>query len=172
VEKALKDRLADKLTTKVWFDPVTQRSAEPGEDAEAFASRLRITGTGQGEAKLREKLEAKKRALDAAEQEVSGRKKEKWFSVGAAILNNLPSILSGGRGIGRRGISNVGGMLGKERMEDAAEARRDALKAEVDDLNGQLTGLVNVDATRFEQRDVRPAKADVKLLRYELLWVR
>jgi len=39
-------------------------------------------------------------------------------------------------------------------------------------LNGQLTGLVNVDATRFEQRDVRPAKADVKLLRYELLWVR
>lgn len=172
VEKALKERLADKLAATVWFDPVTGRQAEPDEDAASFAARLLGAGAGPDEAKLRERLERKTRDLAAAEQELSGRRKEKWYSVGAAILTNLPGILSG-RGMTRfrRGASGVGSVLTKDRMEDAAQARVDALKAEVAELERQVTQLMVVDESRFEHREVRPARTDVDVLRYELLWV-
>jgi len=119
VEKALKERLADKLEVTVWFDPVTERYAQPDEDPEKFAARLLSSGPGPDEAKLREKLERAKRDLEAAEQELSGRKKQKWFSVGTAILGG---ILSGGRGLARtrRGLSGMGTVLNQDRMEDAA----------------------------------------------------
>jgi hypothetical protein len=170
VEKALKDRLADTLEATVWFDPVTQRYAEPEEDAEAFAGRLLSHGPGPDEAKLRERLDRKKRDLAAAEQELSGRKTSKWMTVGTAILDG---ILSGGRGFSRtrRGLSRVGTVLNQDRMENAAEARVEDLRAEVADLDRQVTALMAVDSTRFEQKTVTPLKKDVDLLRYDLLWV-
>lgn len=170
VEKALKERLSDKLQVEVWFDPVTQRYAAPGEDPEAFAARLLSTGPGPDEAKLRERLERKKRDLAAAEQEASGRKTQKWFSVGTAILGG---ILSGGRGLARtrRGLSGMGTVLSQDRMEGAAEARAVDLRAEVADLDRQVTALMVVDRARFEQKTLAPAKKDVDLLRYDLLWV-
>jgi hypothetical protein len=174
VEKALKDRLAEKLEAAVWFDPVTERYGQPGEDAEALAARLLSAGPGPHEAKLRERLEKKKRDLDAAERDLSGRKKQKWWSVGAAVLSNLPGLLGGRRGaISRvsRGVSNVGSVLSQDRMEDAAEARVEELKAEVAELERQVTALMVVDSSRFEQTTVAPLKKDVDLLRYDLLWV-
>jgi hypothetical protein len=170
VERALKERLADKLEVTVWFDPLTERHAEPDEEPEAFAARLLSTGPGPDEAKLRERLERKKRDLQAAEQELSGRKKEKWFSVGTAILGG---ILSGGRGLSRarRGISGMGSVLNKDRMEGAAESRVEQLRAEVEELDRQVTGLMVVDSSRFEKKTLTPARKDVDLLRYDLLWV-
>jgi hypothetical protein len=170
VERALKERLADKLEATVWFDPVTERHAEPDEDPEKFAARLLSTGPGPDEARLRERLERKKRDLQAAEQELSGRKKQKWFSVGTAILGG---ILSGGRGLARtrRGISGMGTVLNQDRMEDAAESRVEQLRAEVEELDRQVTALMVVDSTRFEKRTLTPARKDVDVLRYDLLWV-
>jgi hypothetical protein len=170
VEKALRERLSDKLEQTVWFDPLTQRHAEPGEEAEAFAARLLSAGPGPDEAKVRERLERKKRDLAAAESELSGRKKSKWVTVGTAILDG---ILSGGRGFSRtrRGLSRVGTVLNQDRMEDAAQARVQDLRAEVDELERQVTGMMVVEATRFEERTVAPARKDVDVLRYDLLWV-
>jgi hypothetical protein len=174
VEKALRERLADKLEVTVWYDPVTERYGQPGEEAEAMAARLLSAGPGPDEAKLRERQEKKKRELDVAERALSGRKKQKWFSVGTAILSNLPGLLSGGRrAISRvsRGVSGVGTVLNQDRMEDAAEARVEQLRAEVAELDRQVTALMIVDATRFEEKRLAPAKRDVDLLRYDLLWV-
>ena len=170
VEKALKERLADKLEVTVWFDPVTERYAQPGEDPEKFAARLLSAGPGPDEARLREKLERAKRDLQAAEQELSGRKKQKWFSVGTAILGG---ILSGGRGLARtrRGLSGMGTVLNQDRMEDAAESRAERLRAEVADLDRQVTALMTVDSARFEEKTLTPNRRDVDLLRYDLLWV-
>jgi hypothetical protein len=170
VEKALKERLADKLEVTVWFDPVTERYAQPDEDPEKFAARLLSSGPGPDEAKLREKLERAKRDLEAAEQELSGRKKQKWFSVGTAILGG---ILSGGRGLARtrRGLSGMGTVLNQDRMEDAAESRAERLRAEVAELDRQVMALMVVDSTRFEEKTLTPARRDVDVLRYDLLWV-
>jgi hypothetical protein len=170
VEKALRERLSDKLETTVWFDPLTERYAEPGEEAEAFAARLLSAGPGPDEAKLRERLERRQRDLAAAEAELSGRKRSKWLTVGTAILDG---ILSGGRGFSRtrRGLSRVGTVLNQDRMEDAAEARVQQIRAEVAELDRQVTGMMVVDATRFEERTVAPARKDVDVLRYDLLWV-
>jgi hypothetical protein len=174
VEKALKERLADKLEATVWYDPVTEAYGQPGEEAEALAARLLSAGPGPEEARLRERLEKKKRELETAERDLSGRKKQKWFSVGTAILSNLPGLLGGSRrAISRvsRGVSGVGTVLNQDRMEDAAEGKVGQLKAEVAELDRQVTALMVVDSARFEQKTVAPAKRDVDLLRYDLLWV-
>ena len=168
IEKALKERLASKLGAMAWFDPVTQHSGLPGEDAEAFAKRLLSAGPGPQEADLREKLEKKKRDLANAERELGERKKETWLSVGGAILQNLPILFGRRRSISVSGASSV---LSKNRIENEAEERVATLKAEVDALDRKVTGLMVVESSRFEQREVEPVKSDVKILRYDLLWV-
>ena len=39
------------------------------------------------------------------------------------------------------------------------------------ELDQKVTGLMVVDASRFEQRAIVPVKSDVKILRYDLVWV-
>jgi hypothetical protein len=168
IEKALKERLPSKLEAVTWFDPVTGQYALPGEDAEVFAKRLLSARPGPEEADLREKLERKKRELAQAEEELAGRKKETWLSVGGAILSNLPVIFGKRRSISVSGASSV---LTKNRMENAAEARVEELKAEAAELDRKVTGLMVVDTDRFEQRPLAPVKSDVKILRYDLVWV-
>jgi hypothetical protein len=168
IEKALKERLAAKLEAVTWFDPVTEQYALPGEDAETFAKRLLSAKPGPEEAGLRERLERKKRELAQAEEELEGRKKETWLSVGGAILSNLPVLFGKRRSISVGGASSV---LTKNRLENAAEARVVELKAEVTDLDRKVTGLMVVDTDRFEQRPLAPVKSDVKILRYDLVWV-
>jgi uncharacterized protein DUF87 len=161
VEKAIRDRLPDRLAVSVWADPMTGATSAPGESAEAFAARV---GTGGATAaKLQAKLDKKRRDLAAREEEMAGRKTEKWAALGSAVLSNVF-----GRG---RGLSGAGSVLSKNRMENAAEARVAGLKTEVAALEKDLATFNSVDPGRFEPRTVIPSRAQVKLLRSALLWV-
>ncbi|HVR71930.1 MAG TPA: helicase HerA-like domain-containing protein [Vicinamibacteria bacterium] len=166
VERVLKDRLADKLTARAWYDPVTERLSDPGEDAAAFAARLLAAGPGPKEAKRRERLQKARRNLETAEQSLSGRRAEKWTAIGTAVLSNLG--LFRGR---KRTISGAGSVVTKNRMENAAEARVAALRAEVAGLESELAAQASAGAERFEPRMVEPVRSDVSILRYDLVWV-
>jgi hypothetical protein len=165
LEKALKDRLADKLAVTLYFDPVTKETSTPGESKDAFAQRLKSDG-GSGDDRLEDQLEKKKRDLAIKEQELSGRKTEKWTAIGTAILSNIG--LFTGR---KRTISGTSAVLTKNRMENTAEARVEAMRAEVTDLEAKVAEWGAVDASRFEERPLVPGRSDVKILRYDLLWV-
>jgi hypothetical protein len=45
------------------------------------------------------------------------------------------------------------------------------LQAEVDQLESELEALRTVDPMRFETRAVKPAKTDVSVIRYDVLWI-
>jgi hypothetical protein len=162
----LRERLPDKLSATVWRDPVTDRSSEPGEEASAFATRLRAGGPGPRAATLRQRLVKARRDLQAAEESLSGRRAEKWTAVGTAILSNLG--LFGGR---KRTISGAGTVVSKNRMENAAEARVGELRAEVAALEAETAALAGIAPERFEQRTVEPVRSDVNILRYDLVWI-
>jgi hypothetical protein len=166
LERALRDRLADKLAATIFTDPVSRRRSEPGETRDAFAARLQKDGGGGAVERLRDQLDKKKRELAMREQDLSGRQSEKWMAIGAAVLQNLP-IFTGKK----RTITGAGTVLTKNRMEDNAEARVEALKAEVADLEQELASAEAVDASRFEEETLVPARAAAKILRYDILWV-
>lgn len=166
VERALKERLADKLATVVLSDPVTKTSANPGETRADFARRLGAAGDGEAAGKLADKLAKKRADLAVREQELSGRKQEKWLAVGGAILSNLG--IFGGR---KKTISGAGAVVSKNRMENTAEARVEALQAEVATLEAELEQLRSIDPARFEETPLVPAKSAVKVLRCEVVWV-
>lgn len=166
LEKTLKERLPDKLAIKLLLDPLTRSSSLPGETPEAFAARLRHAGGGARADKLRDKIQKKQGELAAREQDLAGRKSEKWAAIGTAILSNL-GLLTGRK----RTISGAGTVLSKNRMENTAEARVEALKAETADLQQELETLASVDTARFQERVLVPSKGDLKILRYDVLWV-
>lgn len=166
LEKALKDRLPDKLALTLLSDPVTKNMSNPGEDRAAFAARLSAAGGGEQVARLRDKLEKKQRDLATKQQELSGRKQEKWMAIGTTILSNIG--LFTGR---RKTISGAGTVLSKNRMENTMEAKVEGLQAEIAGLEAQLQQLAEVDPQRFEEVQLVPAKTAVKLLRYEVVWV-
>ena len=169
LEKALRDRLPDKLGTTVLLDPVTKAESRPGETREAFGARLAQVGqVGGGAAaeKLRDTIEKKKRDLAVREQDLAGRKSEKWVALGSAVLQNIG--LFTGR---KRTITGAGTVLSKSRIQDTAEARVEALRAEVAEIEQELAAHTDVDPARFTEQVMLPAKTGVKLLRYDLLWV-
>jgi len=166
IEKALKDRLPDKLATTLWLDPTTGATSRPAETVEAFAARVGQESAGPRQAKQREKLEKKRRDLASAEQDLSGRKREKWAAWGNAVISNI-GLLTGRK----RTISNVPTAMSKQRMEDTAESRVEALRAEVAALETEAASGGAVDPGRFEQQQVVPARGGVDLLRYDVLWV-
>ena len=86
--------------------------------------------------------------------------------MGTAILSNIG--LFTGR---KRTISGASSVLTKNRLENTAEARVDALKAEIADLESQLASASAVDPARFEEKKVVPARTDVSILRYDVVWV-
>jgi uncharacterized protein DUF87 len=165
IEKALKERLPDKLAVTLWYDPVTKAVSQAGEDKAAFAARLQAGG-GVAGAKIQDKLERKRRELTTAEQELAGRKTEKWAALGTAILSNIGLVT--GR---KRTITGAGSVLTKNRMENTAESRVEALRAEVAELEGELGGPGGIDPERLQPRAMVPGRSDVKVLRYDLVWV-
>jgi hypothetical protein len=167
LEKAVRDRLPDKLAITVYRDPVTGEASRPGETREAFAARLSSEGGGDAAARLRDRLAKKQQDLALREQEAAGRRQEKWAAVGSAVLRNL-GLLTGRK----RSVSGVTSVLSKNRMEDNAEARVEALRAEVAALQEQLTAVERVDPGRLEEQVQAPARGGVKLLRCDLVWVR
>jgi hypothetical protein len=166
LERALRERLPDKLAITLLVDPVTKSTSQPGESADAFAARLQTQGGGAKAEKLRDRIERKQGELAAREQDLSGRKGEKWAAIGTAVLSNIGLLMGK-----KRTISGAGSVLAKNRMENAAEARVAALKAEIADLERELEALGSVDAARLQERVLVPSKSDVKLLRYDVLWV-
>jgi uncharacterized small protein (DUF1192 family) len=166
LERALKARLPDKLAQAVFHDPVTDETSRPGETREAFAARLARDGGGDAARLLRQKLDKKKSDLALREQEVTGRRQEKWMAVGSAVLNNIGLIFGK-----KRTVTGVSSVLTKNRMEDNAEARLEALRAEVAALEAQLAQATEVDPARFEEHSVAPVRGGVTLLREDLVWI-
>ena len=100
------------------------------------------------------------------DQEVAGRKQEKWLAIGSAVLSNI-GLLTGRK----RSVSGVGSVLTKNRMEGTAEARLEALRAEVAELERQLAETAAVDPDRLVEESLAPVRGGVGLLRYDLIWV-
>ena len=166
LERALKARLPDKLTLAVFHDPVTGETSRPGEAREAFAARLATAGGGEKARSLSEKLAKKRQDLALREQEVAGRRQEKWFAVGSAVLQNIGLLMGK-----KRSITGVSSVLTKNRMEDTAEGRLEALRSEVAALEEQARAAAEIDPARFEELAVAPVRGGVALLRQELVWV-
>jgi hypothetical protein len=168
LEKAIKDRLPGELAGVVWTDPVTRMTSSPGEDREAFAARLAQGAASDASpvAKLRDRLDKKKRDLEARQKDFEGRRTEKWVALGSAVLSNVG--LFTGR---KRTISGAGSVVSKNRMEGTAEARVDALKAEIAALEEELAAHRSVDPARLSSTTVVPTRTQVKLLRYGIVWV-
>jgi hypothetical protein len=166
IEKALRDRLADKLAVTLLVDPVTRQQSSPGEDRAAFAARLGAEGGGAAVQKLQAQLEKKQVALATREQDLSGRKSEKWMAIGSAVLSNIG--LFTGR---KRTVTGASSVLSKNRLENNAEAQVEALRAEVADLTRQVAAASAIDPARFQEESLVPARTAVKVLRYDLLWV-
>jgi hypothetical protein len=164
IEKALRERLDDKLAVKVFRDPLTKAVSAPGEAREAFTAR--VAAGGDAALALRQKLEKKRADLAVREQEVAGRKQEKWLAIGTAVLSNI-GLLTGRK----RTVSGVGSVLSKNRLEGTAEARVEALRAEVEELGRQLGEATTVDPARFVEESLAPVRGGVGLLRYDLVWV-
>ena len=61
--------------------------------------------------------------------------------------------------------------MSKQLMEDTAETRVEALRAEVAALEAETASGAAVDPGRFEQQQVVPARGGLDLLRYDVLWV-
>jgi hypothetical protein len=174
LERAIKERLPAKLAVTQLVDPLTKATSEPGEARDAFAARVQgAAGEGAKAAKLREQIEKKRRDLVLKEQEAQGRSHEKWAAAASAGISFLGALVGKRGGVGKAlgGVSKAGTVLSKNRMEDTAEARVEALKAELAGLEEQLAALGAVDPARFEEKTVVPARADVKLLRYDVVWV-
>jgi hypothetical protein len=65
----------------------------------------------------------------------------------------------------------MGGVTSKNRMEDNAEARVEALKQEIAAIEAEIAGASEVDPARFEEKTLIPTKTSTKLLRYDIVWV-
>jgi hypothetical protein len=166
IEKLLKERMPDKLATTIFEDPVTKTVSAPGETRDAFVARLATAAGGVAGETLRDKIEKKKRDLAIKEQELSGRKTEKWAAIGGAILSNI-GLFTGKK----RTISGASSVLSKNRMENTAEGRVEALKAEIAGLEEDLAAKANVDPARLTEKTIVPARTEVKILRYDVVWV-
>ena len=162
LEKSVKERLPDKLEAKLFRDPVTKSLSKPGESPEAFAARI---ADESAPAALREKLEKKRRELAAAEAQEKGREVEKYTAIATAAADVLGGLFGRKKTL-RTG--KVGSVLTKNRMEGAAEARVEALRAEVAELEGKAAPP---DASRFERVVVVPQKSQLDLLSIGVAWV-
>jgi hypothetical protein len=165
IEKALRQRLPDRLTVTVFYDPDTKEQSTPGETAEAFVRRLHASRGGKAAEKIRSRLAKKKATLALREEEVEGRRHEKWFAIGKTVLR-MTGLL--GR---RRRVTGVDSVLTKNRLEDKAEARLEATRAEVAELERELGEVVDVNSASLDEKSLRPTRGGVKVLRYDLVWV-
>ena len=87
--------------------------------------------------------------------------------MGSAILSNI------GLFTGRKRTMTRGGQRpdSKNRMENSAEARVEALRTEIGSMQEELGRLTAVDPERLVAQQLVPARSDVKILRYDLVSV-
>ncbi|MCA9855578.1 MAG: hypothetical protein KC482_18655, partial [Dehalococcoidia bacterium] len=152
---------------EVLYDPVSRTYGEFGEDEAVLAMRIpRVASERKKRQAIESRLAKKRSDLAIKSQEISGRRMEKWASIGTSILSNI-NIFTGRK----RTVTGVGGVLSKNRMEQTARDRKERLEAEIAELEQQLAELNDIDTSRFETRTLKPARADVSELRRELVWV-
>jgi hypothetical protein len=163
VEKAVRERLPDRLATKLLRDPVSGALSAPGETPETFASR--VAGAAKIPAALQQKLDTKRRALAAAEEQEKARSMETWTTAAGAALDVIGGLYAKRKSVR---VGKVGTVLSKRRMEGAAEARIEDLKAEIAALEEKVA---MPDPSRFEEIDVVPLKAHVDILSVGVAWV-
>lgn len=179
IERAIKDRLADEFRLTVLLDSVTKMQSLPGESPEEFEKRLEASVSNAEADKLRERLQRKQRDLQKATEDLEGRAQEKKaamlkgaIEVGASLFG---SLFGGRRSTAastiRKGASAMGGVTSKNRMEDNAESRVEALKQEITEIESSIETAGDVDPSRFEEKTVAPTKTATKLLRYDIVWV-
>ncbi|HQR68504.1 MAG TPA: hypothetical protein PLB02_14035, partial [Thermoanaerobaculia bacterium] len=162
LEKSVRERLPDKLEAKLLRDPVTKALAAPGESAEAFAARI---AAESAPAALKERLDRKRRDLAAAEAQEKGREVEKYTAIATAAADVLGGLFGKKKTLR---TAKVGTVLTKNRMEGAAEAKVEALRAEIAELEAKVAPP---DPSRFESVTVVPQKAQIDLLSIGVAWV-
>ena len=169
IERILRDRLDDRLTAELIFDPVTKKFSNLGEDEAAFAARLAGTSTVSTKRDaLDTKIAKLERDVSMKSQELKGRKFEKWMSILTALLANLNVFTGSSKKVKTTGMGSV---LTKNRMENTAESRKEALEAQLKELKAQREELDAPDPSRFERRTIKPTKTDVSIVRYDIAWV-
>ena len=179
IERAVKERLADEFRMTVLLDSVTNMQSQPGESADAFEKRLEASVSNDEAERLRERLLRKQRDLQKATEDLEGRAQEKKaailkgaIEVGASLFG---SLFGGRRSTAastiRKGASAMGGVTSKNRMEDNAGSRVEALQQEISQIESAIEDAGDVDPKRFEAKTVAPTKTATKLLRYDIVWV-
>jgi Helicase HerA, central domain len=167
VERVVRDRLDDRLAAELLFDPISKKFAASGESEFDFAARLSREPAANSKRSAIELKIAKKRAdLQVKKRDMEGRKAEKWASIGTSILGNI-GLFSGRK----KRVTGVSTVLSKNRMENTAEARVEDIEQDIAALEQDLAALSVVDPSRFERRTVKPAKTDVSIIRFDVLWV-
>jgi hypothetical protein len=167
IERTLKARLDDALSTELLYDRDTRMLSHPGEDVDAFARRIQDTPALKEDSQaLERKLADKRGELSQRQQEAKSRGFEKWASLGTSLLSNIG--LFTGR---KRTVTGLSGVLSKQRMENTAKSRIDRIEEDVAELEEQLAALSQLDPNRFERRTVKPTTTAVTLIRFEILWV-
>jgi hypothetical protein len=162
LEKSVRERLPEKLAATLYRDPVTKSLSAPGETPEAFAARV---AGASAPVVIRERLEKKKRDLAAAMAQEQGRAVEKYTAMATAAADILGGLLGKRKSLK---VGKVGSVLTKNRMEGTAEARVEALKAEIEELEAKVAPP---DASRFESVSVMPQKSHVDVLSIGVAWV-
>ena len=166
VEKAVRDRLPDRLATVCWWDPATEPARPPGRAPRrrsATGSRRRPRPARQ--VKLKEKIERRRLDLAAAERDLASRKREKWAAAGAAVLRTWRARLRPQAQHQRRRHRAHQGPHGGHRRGAPAQA-----PGELAGLEAELAARARSTPRGVERRLV-PSKADVDLLRLELVWI-
>ena len=150
----IKERLPNKLETKLLVDAETKLISGPTESADAFTTRvLEKQGISKEAQKLMRALEKKRVDYAQAERELSTRKAEKWLNVGAGVLG-----LFGGR---RSSMSAAGRALSSHRYQGGAEAKLEDLQVEIQQLEHELAAMKEVDPRRFQEQLAVPRASDV-----------
>ncbi|MEW6435179.1 MAG: helicase HerA-like domain-containing protein [Myxococcota bacterium] len=154
----VKERLPNKLETKLLFDPATKLISGPTETPDAFTTRvLEKQGLSKEAQKLMRTLEKKRVDYAQAERELSTRKAEKWLNVGAGVLG----IFAGRRST----LSGVGRALSSHRYQGGAEAKLEDLRVEIQQIEHELAAMKEVDPRRFQEQLAVPRPNDVQVLR-------
>jgi hypothetical protein len=91
---------------------------------------------------------------------------ERWTSIGTTILDNI-GILTGKR----RSRSGLGTVFSRQRSESKARARAEQQRTEISVLESELYEVTRVDASRFERRSIKPARSDVSVIKYGIVWI-
>lgn len=163
LEKVVKERLPDKLAETLFLDPVTGKLSDPGEDEDSFAAR--VAATASVPPALVERLEKKKRELAKAVEEEKARSMDTMASMASAALDFASGFLGKKKTLK---VGKVSTVLGKKRMEGAAEQKIEILQQEIAELEAKAGAP---DPSRFQKVEVVPAKTQIDLIGIGVAWV-